>query len=375
MTQVLVLTGAGASAEAGIPTAVEMTRLIDEALRGRARNVFRYVVGGLMMARGQADVNPLDGINIEEVYSAVTLLGQRGSLEAAPFVGAWHAGVEALDRTSTKYDRLARAVVEQVLEALDKGRVSMASPRFRQEFEKAVRGTIAGGTGAVYLNTAEQMVGSLTSLVRLDDAARVAYLRPLVEYAYETHATIATLNYDTAVEATAVALSIPFSTGITGWAQSGQLGFQEDDVVVLKLHGSIPWEDRQVRKDDGAFDSVLAEHPWNGAASGKPWLVFGQRDKLQVQGPFLDLLMEFRRALAAADCLLVIGYSFRDSYVNFYIDDWLDHHDEGRVIVVDKAFPARSVTYAGRIASRLGPRLTVIDRPASEGLGEALRLV
>jgi hypothetical protein len=372
----LILTGAGASVDAGIPTAYELTERIDNSLPRfagmQSRNVFRYVVGGLMMAKGLADESPFDGVNVEEVFSAVELLAKRGSLEAAPFIGAWHPGVEALDRVGARYDRLARAIVEQVAEAFGRGRVSFASHDFRKEFESAVRETISPGTGQVYADAAKQMVRSLGDLIRVGSSALVAYLNPLVAYAHKEGAVIATLNYDTSVEAAADVMGIPCGTGITEWARGDGLQWPGEVVPLLKLHGSIGWEYAQVQLDTGGSEYRFRECHWSETAKVEPILMFGQRDKLKVEGPFLDLLMEFRQALSAATSLLVIGYSFRDPHINHYIDQWLDRGARKHIVVLDPEFPATDSRFARRLHS-LGSRwITRIERTTAEGLAEAL---
>ena len=105
----LVLLGAGASVPAGIPTATEMTERMlqsgassDEklpSLKSHHRRVIRFVAGGIAMHRGEQGDNPLSGINIEELFTAVKMLADRDTLEIAPFVAQWHNAVEVIDDT------------------------------------------------------------------------------------------------------------------------------------------------------------------------------------------------------------------------------------------------------------------------------------
>lgn len=115
----MLLLGAGASKEAGIPTAFEMTRSISDQIRkdwpeyGR---VISYVVGGLLFDGGQRNEDPLAGqINVEALFNAVQLLAERNSLEAAPFIGSWHPMVEQFDKRSSarlRPDELGRRIWE-----------------------------------------------------------------------------------------------------------------------------------------------------------------------------------------------------------------------------------------------------------------------
>ena len=97
-----VLLGAGASVEAGVPDAYDMTRSFiklfnESSIRGKYYHVFCFVVGGLLFQKGVQGKNPFEGLNIEEVFSAIELLSERSKLEAAPFIGYWHPLVEQLD--------------------------------------------------------------------------------------------------------------------------------------------------------------------------------------------------------------------------------------------------------------------------------------
>src|SRR5262245_14379685 len=99
----MVLLGAGASVEAGIPGAYDMTRQMVERFSQQYHlaeysRVLRFAVGGLLFQQGVANRNPYAGVNIEEVFNAIELLAARNELEAAPFVGSWHPLVEDLDK-------------------------------------------------------------------------------------------------------------------------------------------------------------------------------------------------------------------------------------------------------------------------------------
>src|SRR5580698_5536516 len=100
----MILLGAGASTEAGVPATYEMTEKLVELLENNSigdekklTHVLKFVVGGLLMKRGKNNENPFDGVNIEDVFNAVDLLANRENLEADSFIGSWHPLVEELD--------------------------------------------------------------------------------------------------------------------------------------------------------------------------------------------------------------------------------------------------------------------------------------
>jgi hypothetical protein len=86
----MLLLGAGASKEAGVPLAREMTKEILDSLswNEHSSHVLRFVLGGLQFQAGVNGANPLDSVDVEELFSAVDLLAERRHLEIAPFIGA-----------------------------------------------------------------------------------------------------------------------------------------------------------------------------------------------------------------------------------------------------------------------------------------------
>jgi hypothetical protein len=101
-----VLLGAGASKEAGVPTTFEVTEKLVERINsahaGSPTAKALHFVCGALLAHDAADgANPFATLDVERVFAAVELLGERATLEVTPFVAAWHRAVDALDAPST----------------------------------------------------------------------------------------------------------------------------------------------------------------------------------------------------------------------------------------------------------------------------------
>ena len=100
----MILLGAGASVEAGIPDSYDMTKRILEAFKTNPEfklyaRVVSFVAGGLLFQNGIRGLNPLEiGVNVEELFNAIDLLANRNTLEAAPFVGSWHSMIDEFDK-------------------------------------------------------------------------------------------------------------------------------------------------------------------------------------------------------------------------------------------------------------------------------------
>jgi len=332
----LVLLGAGASVEAGVPATFQMTQKLVEAIAqqpwSQAAQALNFVCGALVAYDAAGGSDPYAGLDVERVFAAVELLGERRSLEVTPFVGTWHPAVDVWDRPPKPsfFDRKLR-------DALLK---DPPFDRARDELMKLIQSVTGVGTGATYQRLAEQMVQQLRSLVEAD-ASSLDYLTPLVTAAKQPRGiTVATLNYDLAIEQSAEAGGVPVDTGIDRWALDRQWTWADDGLRLLKLHGSIDWCWEAVEPAPGQLPHrTVARTDSPRTDTRPPVVVFGQRAKLRAEGPFLSLLNEFEAALSQADRLIVIGYSFRDDHVNEVIRQWTTEDLDRTLVLVDPSDP------------------------------------
>lgn len=445
----LVLLGAGASVDAGVPDAYRMTEAIAEKL-GKAwgpppyGRLASFVIGGLLFQAGIRGEDPLHcGVNVEDFFNAVQILADRTNLEAAPFIGSWHSMVNEFDRVGPSYlnlDRLSneifRSVRDRLLDAFGasaptfgerkidsaveqaitsavealarKQRPSLhggaslghavgayledvfsgwqsrlrtdrarASNQLKQEFVKAVdQSQMQPGHGRVFQQVAELMTRSLVDIAWIEDPERVAYLRPLVRQARAgKRLVVATLNYDNAIELAARSEGIESHTGIDEWSREGRFDFSDSGLHLLKLHGSIDWEwQRDIATEQQPMPHSVIEqvHAEQFRTQGfMPAVIFGQRNKLTAEGPFLDLLRAFQRELGNAQLLTVIGYSFRDDHINTYLSQWLNRTEANRMRVINPGFEKSQADYAVSLKSCQAQRpgqIEVIAQIAREGL-------
>jgi len=154
----MVLLGAGASVDAGVPDAYGMTNAIAKRFRGdpvlkKHAHVISFVVGGLLFEAGKNNQDPLTaGVNVEELFNAVQLLAERNTLEAAPFVGSWHAMIEEFDKTypslsdSGSLSRtIYKIVSKQIRQALSKTPSQDAADEIGDELAKTLEKMIKAG--------------------------------------------------------------------------------------------------------------------------------------------------------------------------------------------------------------------------------------
>lgn len=328
-----------------MPTTFEMTEKLVARVRDGSRPGSPFVsalhfVCASLMAHDAATLgqSPYSGLDVERVFSAVELLGERNELEVTPFVASWHPAVDGWDTPARSTPMSFNRQLQNAL--LDSPSFGGAG-KLISDLIDARTGSAANGT--VYRQLAAVMLQQLRELVATTPK-RVGYLAPLVKASSEGGMTIATLNYDLSVEQAAESAGVRCATGVEAWLQSGKWQWQADGIRLLKLHGSIDWSWADVQEGAGHMPqrAIFLERELDSERPGlQPALVFGQRGKLRAEGPFLSLLGELEALMSGADHLLVIGYSFRDDHVNEIIHRWTSE-DIGRTItVVDPAWPER----------------------------------
>lgn len=337
----VILLGAGASDEAGVPMSVPMTtRLVNRIGADRQSHVLasalHFVCGAILAYDAAEGEDPLGGPpDVERVFAAIRLLEERRDLEVTPFVASWHPAVDAWDRDTA---HVAPANFDQQLQdALLSGNPAFGNAQalILALIQAQSQPTQVGRT---YRRLADRMLAALQAAVATTPK-KVGYLRPLVRQARHLgQLTIATLNYDLSIEQAATAEEIPVETGIEHWISTGRWSWPNDGIRLLKLHGSINWFFAGTHTAGHLPRNVVevTAHPEPGR---RPALLFGQRGKLQAEGPFLGLLAEFENALSSAQQLVVIGYSFRDDHVNDVVTRWSAEDVGRRLLIVDPFWP------------------------------------
>jgi hypothetical protein len=374
-SRIVYLLGAGASHEAGIPLASEMTQRAVEKLNaaywpgqplGQAIN---YVVSAMVAHRGRKGLRPDELPDIESVVSAVELLSERQDVELAPFVQNWDPSIAGLGRP-----RLPTGWEDRLRGGL------IGGPNFRgnnSELRSAmvdvIRAVVGVGDGQVFSSLHDELLRSLPSLVGLTGDSDLGYLDPLVNLG-QGQLTIATLNYDLTIETAAARANVSVSRGIDEWSNAGQLAWDENSIRLIKLHGSIDWW-RMVKPS--ANDLMLSRVVVGvGLPPGQlPCVIFGRREKLRSEGPFLDLRAAFANKLRTASHLVVVGYSFGDEHVNELVRQWIDSDSSRKLVVVDPRFPAQRLRGDTGFQAQLLSELRVRDPLKGTGLSSRLAVL
>lgn len=439
----MLLLGAGASKDAGLPDSRGMTSAILSKFEGSdpgTARILRFVIGGLLFKAGIRNQNPLDvGVNVEDLFNAVQLLAGRNELEAAPFIGSWHALVDKFDqlqpdRNSTHLHRaIYKSVSNQVIKALSATPPAMGDKDIDRNLQQQVSGMIDSAIhkrgahssafnsvgravaeymkkltdtwkgkledvpsshdfdrafraidqrpkpagGRVFARVNQRMIRALAEIVWLPEAASVEYLAPILQCVRsQERLVVATLNYDNAIERLVEREhgKLRCSTGIDEWAQTGGFEVPDAEILLLKLHGSIDWALDRNATSDGKIPQALIRRVTEDQIQQPgfmPAVIFGQRNKLTAEGPFLDLLRAFQRELAKCVVLTVVGYSFCDEHVNVFIAQWLNQAPNHRLRIISKSFENSAAPFAKTLREYASAQIDIVDEWAAEGLARA----
>lgn len=391
MTEMLLL-GAGASAEAGIPTSFAMTGEVMQRLGPRPtreRRALAFAIGGLLFQASVDGRSPLDGVDIEEVVEALGMLGQRRSLAANPFVNSWHPHADELDRGrrdafwSSRFERDLVTFVDERVKTL------MTSPQGWRGFSNSsgISRSLADlfdapekskTSGVAFREAHNAVLRCLADIVWVERPELVAHLRPILSLLRrQERLAVATLNYDNAIEVLARSADVACNTDIETWGTEYPFRFDRPGIALLKLHGSIDWSFAKTSgpQEKGAlpFDRIVSarpnvppvRHPW------EPAIRFGAANKLTARGPFLDLMQAFRRELAGAFRVTVVGYSFRDEHINEYLRHWINARPDNVLRIIDPSFPSANAPFAAELRRRCPNRIEEVPLHAGLGLLKA----
>ena len=296
--EIIVLLGAGASVEAGIPDSNKMVHKIEHLVSNdndtdsdewrNFRDLYNYIRSSIFYADG------LDGIfgdnvpfNIERLVNILDELHQKERHALYPFVGAWNP--KLLDVAGNEFENVSN---------------------FRSAIIRILRD--------------EWVV-----LPKRESAAYYAGLLKFQEE-YEYPLRVFSLNYDLCVEETCGYENVQrgFFERKWDWRLFDETSDDPLPLLLYKLHGSVDWD----FDDDGKVtysDSPSAIKDKEGA------LIFGTSYKLQYVDPFLFLAYELRRwTLDAARVIVCIGYGFNDDHINGILQQSLRQDPARKLLAV-----------------------------------------
>ncbi|NIJ62001.1 SIR2 family protein [Qipengyuania flava] len=378
--QAVVLFGAGASIDAGLPSAYRLTNAVYQKLvdvKSDDARLFGIIIAKLQLRNVRRGGAPFDDVNVEEVYDALKKFIGRDHDILAEFVQSWDdlnlSGSSEFDAKKF-FDNLANAFVLRNDRGLDRGASFQVNKRQLVEATEALQRAFGGEFYRFRGASLEPFLATLTSLLEVDEG-RIGYMKRLLESHAHQISCIATLNYDRVVEQSLEAIGSKFDLGLSQWNEKRFVRFHGKSQRLIKLHGSVDWHISNQ-------DEIVINDGSTGLWLPRAMIFGGQDSKLVPHGPFLHLRHEFQRFLRQENKLLVVGYSFGDAHLNAIIRSWVATRHKSHMMVVnpsgfDPNHPVMAYSKDRRspVATNPSVSLEVVAKPLSDALPEIGRFL
>lgn len=298
-TDIIVLLGAGASAEAKIPVSAEMIREIEDLLRSNATwqpfgRLYDHVRSAIHYAAGLRGIHQAVPYNIEVLVNTLYELERNELHPLYPFIAAWNSRF-----------------------------VSLAGKDFEQ-------------VGLLR----RQILAQLKTWTCPEDKSLSRYFRGFIQLQRDLNFPlhIFSLNYDLCVEGLRSEPGFRVETGFEDvgpnhywdWERfenADSLPVDPPHIFLYKLHGSIDWK-RDRSKNVYSVDQV------NNVDPEQMEVIFGRDFKLEAADPYLFYAYQFRRFSLASSLIVSLGYGFGDNHINKMLAQALRDDGERRLLVV-----------------------------------------
>ena len=292
--EIIVLLGAGASVEAGIPDSRKMVRQIQDKISSADKkwapykDLYWYIRSSIFYADGlNGTIDNAVHFNIERLVNVLDELIKKERHTLYPFVGAWNP--KLLEVTGTRFENV-------------------------QKFRNAILDILRN------------------HWLALADEKKASYYSGLLDFQkeYQYPLRVFSLNYDLCVEKACGMQRVQrgFDGRVWDWRLFDETTEDTSPLLLYKLHGSVDWlftEDSRV---------TYSDTPSN-IRSAKIALIFGTPYKLQYIDPFLFFVYELRRwSLDSARAIICIGYGFNDDHVNGILEQSLRQDYKRRLLAV-----------------------------------------
>ncbi len=295
--EIIILLGAGASVEAGIPASQGMISKIEELLKSEDQTwnqhtqLYNYIKSSIYFSDGiKGKFDNGSSYNVETLVNTLYELRRWEDHPLYPFVGAWNPKLLAVAGSDlSKINAFRRNIVFKL----------------RDEW------------------------------VPLLYDKKASYYEGLTKFqeTYQHPLRIFTLNYDLCVEKGCSACSVERGFNEDhqwDWRRfsSSDGEFDQKQIYLYKMHGSIDW----TRDKNGFliyFDSPSMIDPDEIA------IIFGVTYKLQYLDPFLFFAYELRRwTLDQARLIVSVGYGFADEHINGILKQSLNNNPQRKLLIV-----------------------------------------
>lgn len=324
---VIILLGAGASQEAGIP----ITREIIQKIEKKLSNEWNKYKGLYNFIKAQVYKVSEENLNVEYLVNILDelllLLNKKHPL--SPFQLSW---IEFIENVGYTYDVI-------------------------NEFRNLI-------------------LDSLRNWIALGNPVKAKHYQELALFQKELNSPIRifTLNYDLCIESVCdrfnyngeeITCEIERGFGNErevddSWHWSRfKLGEEEidPDIFLYKLHGSIDWERNETDKIIHKHSAKIINHE----------IIFGTRQKVKAYDPFLFFIYEFREYCIKAKLIIISGYGFWDDHINKIIKQALLENQDKILLVniYEGEFTKKATELAERLGMESSKQIRVVIGKAS----------
>lgn len=322
---IIFLLGAGASAEAAIPTSAKMVAEIEHALKSdwrQFRQLYYHIKSGIYYSSGLREVfNDDVPYNIETLVNTLSELERNELHPLYPFIASMNPRLMSL---SGKNFEEVHDFKQLILERLKK----WMSPDDMRRKSSYYRG----------LRLFQQQINF-----------------PLQVFS---------LNYDLCVERLEVE-GFRVETGFSGYGMDSPWDWERfeverdaPEIYLYKLHGSIDW------KRDGSSKRLFRVEQVAGVDPQDMELIFGREFKLTAADPYLFYLYAFRSATLSSRLIVSVGYGFGDSHINDMLSQALrapEGSDRRLLVVANCQTEEERATQRRRISGLLQAEIDQIE--------------
>jgi len=288
---IIILLGAGASIEAGIPHSAKMTQEVEhlintDSMWSEYRDLYHFVRSSIYYSEGIHGRFPNSvNYNIERLVNTLDELSKKDQHTLYPFVGSWTPKLPEVAGVNFELVAKLKQLIVQKLRA---------------------------------------------EWITLESTRTASYFKELLRFQgeYQHPLRVFTLNYDLCVEEACGtdAIERGFTERETwDWRLFDDNQSDEKPILLYKLHGSNDWK----YDENGILTSVHDHSRIQDAA-----IIFGTTYKLQYLDPFLFFAYEFRRWTLESRLIIAVGYGFGDEHINGMIKQSLNSSSECLLLCV-----------------------------------------
>jgi hypothetical protein len=317
----MILLGAGASVEAGIPASATMVGEIEKLLKEHSAwkgflDLYYHVKSSIHCAAGQkgkfGDSVPY---NIETLVNSLYELERNEEHPLYPFIASWNSRLVSL--AGNGFEKVKK---------------------FRQ-----------------------LIVGELKKWMCPEDASKRVYYRGFARLQNDLNypLRIFSLNYDRCVEQLDQD-GFRVEAGFGGHGTNHIWDWERFDysdsgpnpppqILLYKLHGSIDW-----KRDEAK--SLYRVEQIQTVEADQMEIIFGRDFKLEAADPYLFYAYAFRDCCLHAKLIVTVGYSFSDDHINKMLAQALRNDEERKLLVVARCTKNDIANKKKEVASRLSTK-------------------